>query len=81
MNIPKYVSEAKAFDDYKINKIWWDAICKEAKNVHPEFEIWEGDNSDLSPAYQNITCHMICDVNMVEKFRRIPQFVADGHKT
>ena len=81
VNIPKSVQEANSFYQDNGNNIWWDAICKEMKNTRPDFEVQVKDISELLPGYQNITCHMIFDVMMGEKFRRRARFVADGHKT
>ena len=61
------MQEAKAFDEGKGNTLWWDAVCKELKNIRPDFEVWEKDISELPPGYQKITCHMIFDVNMEKK--------------
>jgi hypothetical protein len=33
VKIPKSVDEAKDFDRENGNTLWWDAICKEMKNV------------------------------------------------
>jgi hypothetical protein len=33
VKIPKSVKEAKKFDEENGNTLWWDAICKEMKNV------------------------------------------------
>jgi hypothetical protein len=81
VKIPKTVKEAKLFDRENGNTLWWDAICKEMKNVRPAFEVWDKDVSELPPGYQKIACHMIFDVKMGENFRRKARFVADGHKT
>ncbi len=81
VKIPKSVEEAKRFDEENGDTLWWDAICKEMKNVRPAFEVWEKDVSELPPGYQKITCHMVFDVKMGENFRRKARFVADGHKT
>ena len=48
------------------------------KNIRPAFEVCNKDISEFPPEYQNITCHIIFDVNTGEKFRRKAQFVADG---
>ena len=80
VKIPKSVEEAKRFDEENGDTLWWDAICKEMKNVRPAFEVWEKDISELPPGYQKITGHMIFDVKMGENFRRKARFVADGHK-
>ena len=81
VKIPKTVKEAKLFDEENGHTLWWDAICKEMKNVRPAFEVWDKDVSELPPGYQKITCHMNFDVKMGENFRRKARFVADGHKT
>ena len=81
VNIPNSVQEAKAFVEDNGNTLWWDAICKEMKNIRPDFQVWEKDISELPPGYQNITCHMIFDVNMGNTFRRKVLFVSDEHKT
>ena len=52
--IPKYVADAKSFDEDNGNTLcwdtlWWDTIFKEIKNVHPSFETWEEDTSELPP--------------------------------
>ena len=51
------------------------------KNVRLTFEVWEKYISELLPVYQNITCHIIFDVEMSKNFRRKALFVPDGHKT
>ena len=79
--MPKSVEEAKRFDEENGNTLWWDAICKEMKNVRPAFEVWEKDTSELPPGHQKITGHVMFDVKMGENFRRKARFVADGHKT
>jgi hypothetical protein len=81
VKIPKTVEEAISFDKENGNNLWWEAICKEMKNVRPAFEVWEKEISEIPPGYQKITCHMIFDVKMGENFRRKARFVADGHKT
>jgi hypothetical protein len=81
VKIPKTVKEAKLFNKENGNTLWWDAICKEMKNIRPAFEVWDKDVSELPPGYQKITCHMNFDVKMGENFRRKARFVADGHKT
>jgi hypothetical protein len=81
VKINKSVEEAKRIDDENGDTLWWDAICKEMKNVRPAFEVWEKPISELPPGYQKITGHnMVFDVKMGENFRRKARFVADGHK-
>jgi hypothetical protein len=53
VKVPKTVAEAIAFDKENGDTLWWDAICKEMKNVRPAFEVWEKDISALPPGYQN----------------------------
>jgi hypothetical protein len=81
VKIPKNVAQAMAFDKENGDTLWWEAICKEMKNVRPAFEVWDKDVKELPVGYQEITCHMIFDVKMGENFRRKARFVADGHKT
>jgi hypothetical protein len=79
--MPKSVEEAKRFDEDNGDTLWWDAICKEMKNVRPAFEAWEKPASRLPPGHQRMTGHMTFDLKMGENFRRKARFVADGHKT
>ena len=81
IKIPNPVQEAKEFYGENGNNLLWDAIGKEMKNIRPAFEVWEKYISELLPGYQNITCHMIFDVNMDGSFIRKSSLVADGHKT
>ena len=81
VRIPKSVQEAKELDHQNGNSLWWEAICKEMKNVRPAFEVWEKDISQIPPGYQQIKCHMVFDVKMGENFRRKARFVAGGHMT
>ena len=88
VRIPKSTKEAQDLDTQNGNTLWWDAICKEMKNVMVAFEKYEGllhhDGSvdELkSKGYQHVDCHMIFDVKMGENFRRKARMVAGGHKT
>lgn len=80
IRIPKTVEEARKLDRENNNTLWWDAICKEMKNVRIAFEEWKGE-ADLPPGYQQIKCHIIFDVKMGENFRRKARMVAGGHVT
>ena len=71
VRIPKLVQEAKELDHQNGNNLWWEAICKEMKNVRPAFEVLEKD--------QQIKCHMVFDVKMGENFCRKARFVAGSH--
>ena len=79
IRVPKSVAEAKRLDKDNRDTLWWDAICKEMKNVRIAFEEFEGDK--IPPGYQEIRCHMIFDIKMGENFRRKARVVADGHRT
>ena len=83
IRIPKDVGEARRIDKDNGNTLWWDAICKEMKNVRVAFEKWEkGDGDDELPkGFQEIKCHMVFDVKLGENFRRKARMVAGGHKT
>jgi hypothetical protein len=61
--------------------LWWDAICKEMRNVQPAFEKWEKKEGELPPAYQKIKCHFMFDIKMGENFRRKARLVVNGNET
>ena len=81
IKIPKNALEAKAFDAENGDTLWWDAICKEMRNVRPAFEVWDKSQADIPVGYQEVKCHLIFDVKMGENFRRKARFVAGGHTT
>ena len=81
IEIPKSVTQARQIDAKCGNTLWWDAICKEMKNVRPAFEVFEGGTDQLPGGYQEIKCHMIFDVKIGENFRRKSWLVAGGHTT
>ena len=57
---------------------------KEMNNVQPAFEEWEGTASKIYASYQEVTCHMIFDVKMLDSngtLRRKARYVAGGHTT
>ena len=78
IEIPKTVLQARQIDAKCGNTLWWDAICKEMKNVRPVFEVFEGDVHQLPGGFQEIKCHMIFDVKIGENFRRKARLVAEG---
>ena len=51
------------------------------KNVRIIFEPYEGNVEELPPGYQEVSCNIICDVNMGENLRLKVQEVEGGHKT
>ena len=67
--IPKSVKEAKCINEANHNTLWWEAICKEMKNIHPAFEIIEGKEDDICYGYQFMKCHMIFNVKFSENFQ------------
>ena len=79
--IPKSVEEAKKVDNQNGNTLWWDAICKEMRNVQPAFELFEGTKDQLPVGYQFMKCHMIFDVKFGENFHCKARLVAGGHMT
>ena len=81
IEIPKSVIQARQIDTKCGNTLWWDAICKEMKNVRPTFEVFEGGTDQLPGGYQEIKCDMIFDVKIGENFRRKSRLVAGGHTT
>ena len=80
IKVPKSVQEAKDIDDANGNTLWWDAICKEMRNVRIAFEEYDGKIEDLV-GYKELGLHLIFDVKMGENFRRKARLVAEGHKT
>ena len=50
------------------------------KNVRIDFELYEGNVEDLPTGYQEVSCHIIFDVNMGMNIRGKSQMVAGGHK-
>ena len=66
IRIPKTVEEVKKVDDQNGNTLWWDAICKEMRNVRPAFEVFEGTKDQLPVGYQYMKCHMIFDIKSGE---------------
>ena len=81
IRIPKTVEEAKEVDNQNGNTLWWDAICKEMRNVRPAFVAFEGTKDQLPICYQFMKCHMIFDVKIWENCRRKARLVAWGHTT
>ena len=68
-------------DSQNGNTLWWDAICKEMRNVRPAFEVFEGTKDQLPVGYQFMKCHMIFDVKFGENFHHKARLVAGGHMT
>ena len=81
IRIPKSVEEAKKIDEQNGDTLWWDAICKEMRNVWPAFEVFEGQVENIPKDYQFMRCHMIFDVKFMESFRRKARLVVGGHMT
>ena len=81
IRVPNTVKEAISIDAENGDKLWWDAILKEMKNVRPAFEIWEKRKEDLPIGYQEIKCRMIFDIKLGENFRRKARLVGGGHTT
>ena len=68
IHIPKSVEEAKRIDKANQKTLWWEAICKEMKNVCPAFEIFEGKKDVIPGVYQFMKCDMIFNVKFGENF-------------
>jgi hypothetical protein len=76
--MPKSVKAALELDEKNGNKLWFEAINKEMKNVKVAFNILEEEES-IPVGYKFIPCHMIFDVKM--DFSRKARYVAGGHTT
>ena len=81
IKVPRNVEEAIRFDSENGNTLWWDAICKEMKNVRIAFEEFDGTKEAIPHGYQEVKCHLIFDIKMGENFRRKARMVAGGHVT
>ena len=79
--IPKTVLQVQQINAKSGNTLWWDAMCKEMKNVRPSFEVFEGGVQQLPSVFEDIKCHMIFDVKIGENFHRKARLVAGGHTT
>ena len=79
IEIPKRVLQVRQIDTKSGNTLWWDAICKEMKNVRPAFKVFEGGVEQLPSGFQEIKCHMIFDIKIGENFRRKAHLVVGGH--
>ena len=51
------------------------------KNVRIVFEVFEGEEKDILPGFQEVKCHMIFDIKLGENFRCKARMVAWGHTT
>ena len=78
IKVPKSMKQAIESNRENVNKLWWDAVCKDMKSVCPAFEPWEKPEGDIPPGYQEIKCHLIFDIKMGENFRRKYRFVTGG---
>jgi hypothetical protein len=79
IEVPKGWDDCVRLDEENDNTLWQDAVRKDMKNLWIAFKILNGDKS-FPPTYQEIRCHMICDVK-IEDFHGKAIFVADGHAT
>jgi hypothetical protein len=79
IEVHKIWDDCVRLDKENDNTLCQDEVRKETKNFRITFKIINGEES-VPPTYQEISCHMICDVKM-EDFRRKARFVADGHTT
>jgi hypothetical protein len=78
IRLPKSVKEALAIDRETGTTFWYDAICKEMKNVRVAFKILEADEK-VPVGSKFIPLHMIFDVKM--DLTRKARLVAGGHTT
>ena len=81
MRIPRSVKESIPLDKSNGNKIWWEAILQEMKHVRIDFKLYEGSAIDLPLGYQEVSCHILFDVNMGDNFHHKPRMVSGGHNT
>ena len=81
IKVPKSMKQAIEFNRENVNKLWWDAVCKDMKSVCPAFEPWEKPEGDIPPGYQEIKCHLIFDIKMGENFLQKDRFFVGGQMT
>jgi hypothetical protein len=62
IEVPKSWDDCVRLDKENDNTLWQDAVRKDMKNFRIAFKILNGEES-TPPTYQEICCHMICDVN------------------
>jgi len=65
-----------AIDKVNGDTLWWDAICKEMKNVRVAFEEYDGNISDLV-GYKKLDMHMIFDVKVGENLNDLKALACD----
>ena len=51
------------------------------KNMRIIFELYEGNVEDLLTIYQEVSCHIIFDVNMGDNFLRNARMIAVWNRT
>ena len=78
--ISKSVKESISLEKSNGNTRWWQEIVQEMKNVRINLEFYKGNLEDLHTGYQEVSCQIIFDVNMGNKFRRKSQMVAGRNK-
>jgi hypothetical protein len=78
IRLPKSVKEALEIDRETGTTFWYDAICKEMRNVRVAFKILEADEK-VPVGSRFIPLHMIFDVKM--DLTRKARLVAGGHTT
>ena len=79
IEVPTSVEHALRIDTANGNHMWRDAIDKEMENVKVAFKLM-GEEDEVPPGYQQMTCHMIFDIKLSEGFRRKARMVAGGHQ-
>ena len=68
IKVPKTLDQEKRFDEEDGNTLWSDAIIKEMANVKIAFELFDREEGNIPPNYQQISCHMIFDIKLGETF-------------
>jgi hypothetical protein len=79
IEVPKIWDDSVKLEKENDNTLWQDSERKEMNNFRIAFKIINVEES-VPPTYQEIICHMICDVKMKD-LRRMARFVAGGHTT
>ena len=66
LRIRKSFKEAISLDKSICSTLWWEEIFQETKNAGINFELYEGNVEDFYSGYQEVSCHIIFDLNMGE---------------
>ena len=53
---------SRLYDIENGNTLWWDVILREMSNVRLTFELFDGEEHEIPPYFQQVKYHMIFDI-------------------